>query len=123
MKALPEPGEELLRLINLGEFIVCIITTNLHMKKWYLTKRALEAVSTEEEAVVQLDKLTQIALAEIENAKAAIPLVEFDSRLGWEPSMEYVCHRENIEFKIRHLQYVLDNEIPTLRNHYRCILI
>lgn len=123
MKALPEPGEELLRLINLGEFIVCIITTNLHMKKWYLIRRALEAVSTEEEAVVQLDKLTKIALEEIENAKAAIPLVEFDSRLGWEPSMEYVCHRENIEFKIRHLQYVLDNEIPTLRNHYRCILI
>lgn len=123
MKALQNPNEELLRLINMGEFIVCIITTTLHIKKWYLAKCALQTVTAEAQANELLDQLEVIAHAEIDNAEQAIPLVEYDSRLGWEPSMEYVCHRENIEFKLRHLQYVLDKEIPSLRESYRCIQI
>ena len=38
------------------------------------------------------------------NAVSAIPLVEADSRLGWEPSMEYVCDRWRLEWKLRQLE-------------------
>ena len=122
LKALENPNEELLRLINLGEFMVCTILTGIHIKQWHMTKCKLLTVTTEEEALAQLDRLTEIAKEEIVNAQSAIPLVEYDSRLGWEPSMEYVCHRENIEFKISHLNYVIDTEIANMYKSYRCIL-
>jgi hypothetical protein len=34
------------------------------------------------------------------NARATIPYVEYDSRLGYEPSMEYMCDRAHLEWKI-----------------------
>ena len=37
---------------------------------------------------------------EIENARATIPLVEFDSRLGFEPSMEYMCDADHLYWKV-----------------------
>ena len=38
----------------------------------------------------RVDSMERIALEEIENTKDAIPLVRMNSRLGWEPSMEYI---------------------------------
>ena len=45
-------------------------------------------------------EMLEIAEAEIKNAEGAIPLVEFDSRLGYEPSMDYMCDRAHLEWKI-----------------------
>ena len=55
------------------------------------------------------------------NAESAIPFVEKDSRLGWEPSMEYMTDKWHIEWKLRQCQYVLDKEIPTIRKAAACI--
>lgn len=41
----------------------------------------------------------EIGEAEIENTKATIPLVELDSRLGWEPTMEYRADAEHLNWK------------------------
>ena len=46
--------------------------------------------------------MNAIAEDEIGNALRTIPLVEADSRLGYEPSMEYMCDRAHLEWKIRH---------------------
>ena len=43
---------------------------------------------------------TAIANAECENARSTIPAVEYDSRLGYEPSMEYMCDKEHLLWKI-----------------------
>lgn len=40
------------------------------------------------------------ARREYANARATLPLVDADSRLGWEPSMEYVGGRAQIEWKL-----------------------
>lgn len=112
------PNDELLRLINLGKFIGCMITTTINIKKWYLAKTALSIEQNLGHANKLIDELENIAICEIDNANKSIPLVEYDSRLGWEPSMEYVCHRENIEWKIRHLTYVLNSEIPDIRKSF-----
>ena len=40
------------------------------------------------------------AKKEYANAKAALPLVEADSRLGWEPSMDYAGGVEQIRWKL-----------------------
>ena len=44
------------------------------------------------------------AKAEYANATAALALVEEDSRLGWEPSMEYVGGPEQIRWKLARME-------------------
>ncbi len=111
-------NEELLRLINLGKFIVTILKTGINVKKWYINKARLLVEQDKKEIDKIFEDMIKIAEDEIENAKSAIPLVEQDSRLGYEPSMEYVCHKENIEWKIRHTRYVIDTEIPKYRKRF-----
>ena len=47
-----------------------------------------------------IDEMIELLKVEKENAIAAIPIVEFDSVIGFEPSMEYVTDRYRIEWKI-----------------------
>ena len=72
---------------------------------------------TEREKVLLLiDEAEKLLLAEKENAIATIPIVEKDSRLGWEPSMDYIGDKKHIEWKLRHLEYVLDYELGCYKN-------
>jgi hypothetical protein len=61
-----------------------------------------------------LDQIEELAAKEIQNAQEDIPAVEVDSRLGWEPSMEYVCDKWHLEWKIRQVNSAL-REIATYR--------
>ena len=58
------------------------------------------------------DEMIEIAHREIENTRNTIPLVEEDSRLGWEPSMEYICDPYHLEWKIRQVTQVIEKELP-----------
>lgn len=49
-------------------------------------------------------KLMEAARAEYANAKAALVFVENDSRLGWEPSMEYGGGAEQIRWKLKRME-------------------
>ena len=51
--------------------------------------------------------LKAIAEAEIKNAEDTIPLVRLDSRLGWEPSMEYMCDENHLVWKIKQVRLVM----------------
>lgn len=118
LSRISDPNEELERLINMGRYIVTVITTGINMKRWYSTKNQIFA-QTDRNAVQRLiDELEAILLSEKMNSKSAIEFVEKDSRLGWEPSMEYVGGRENILWKIKQVEYVLDIEIPELRKRF-----
>ena len=59
--------------------------------------------------------MTALAREEIANAEATIPLVEADSRLGWEPSMEYMTDRAHLEWKIERCRRTVDVVIPGMR--------
>lgn len=50
------------------------------------------------------EEMLKYARAEYENARAALKLVERDSRLGWEPSMEYAPGPEQIRWKMRRME-------------------
>ena len=67
----------------------------------------LRTAETVEETNAWLDKIEALAQKEIANAKEAIPFVELDSRLGWEPSMEYVTDKWHIEWKLRQMESML----------------
>lgn len=110
LKAIPDPNKELAYLINLGEYMCCYVQTGIHAKEWFLAKAKAGSADTREQVREQLDKLRAIAKAERANAEKAIPLVRKDSRLGWEPSMEYIADEEHIRWKLRHLDYVEEFE-------------
>lgn len=101
------------RIAGLGEYMAHSVTTARNVKEWHKRKVALSAESTDKATL--LDEMAKIARAEIENAKAAIPLVEYDSRLGYEPSMEYMCDKAHLEWKTSIVQRIIDEEIPRRR--------
>jgi len=103
------------RMLGLGRFIGNCVRTAINTKRWWLLKQRLEAAEQREEAGDILDEMVELAEVEIANAEATIPLVEADSRLGWEPSMEYMCDREHLEWKIALLREVIDQEVPKYR--------
>jgi hypothetical protein len=112
---LPEgKRDEACRIAGIAEFMGRTALTTHHVKESYFRKYALLSDENVDFDAV-LDELSEIFRAEIENARAAIPLVVFDSRLGYEPSMDYMCHREALEWKIELQTEILEKEIPALR--------
>ena len=73
--------------------------------------------SSKEEIQTILTSLEELVEVERANVLATIPAVENDSRIGWEPSMEYVCDKWHLEWKLRQLEFAL-KEIEM----YRAIL-
>lgn len=108
-------NDSLLYLLNLGNFMSHYIQTGIHAKKWHTLKCRFDYMQDRQESARILDEMEGLLLAEKENAKETIPYVELDSRLGWEPSMEYMCDREHIEWKLRQVDYVLQYEIANYR--------
>ncbi len=112
LKEIETPNEELLYLINLGEYIRCTIITGIHAKKWFVLKTALMLEHDHGKACALLEDIKKILAQEEQNAREAITFTDKDSRLGWEPSMDYIGDSERIEWKLRHIDYVLKREIP-----------
>ena len=95
------------RLAALGKFIRNSIITTINIKKWWLLNIALQHSSCPEDMFPILEKLRVIIFDEINNAQDTMPAVECDSRLGWEPSMGYVCDIWHLQWKVRHAESVL----------------
>lgn len=102
-----------MRIYGIAKFMANTAETAVNIREFFKRKRSLDG-ATPEEGNRMLDELRAICLRELENAKATIPLVEFDSRLGYEPSMEYMCDAAHIEWKIKLLLDVIEKEIPSL---------
>lgn len=91
-----------LDLYGVGRFMQYTARTAVNTKKWYLLK--LELLNGGENRKDIARRMAEIAENEIENAKKTMPLVERDSRLGFEPSMEYMCDKAHLEWKIFHTE-------------------
>ncbi len=115
LAAAPEQNEELLRLTNLGWFIYRTVLTNIHAKRFHLLKCRLYSSTTGNEYEACLNEIEALLKEEIQNTEATIPLVEADSRLGWEPSMLYITDRWHLEWKIRQVQYTLQTDMGYCR--------
>lgn len=115
LQSVPNINDKIEELINLGLFIIKIITTANNAKKWYVLKTQFRSESTKEGISDKLDEMEKLLHEEIENAKSAISLVEENSRLGWEPSMLYIADKWHIEWKIRQINHVLSCDIARYR--------
>lgn len=103
------------KMITLARYIANTLTTTLHIKEWWLKNQYLLTEDDPERSEVILDQIIIIAEKELDNVRATIPLVELDSSLGYEPSMDYVTDRAHLEWKIRQLTSVLKLDIPKYR--------
>ena len=95
------------RLIALGHFIRNTIRTTMNIKRWWQLNMELQTCENAENALKVLDELEALAAREIANTEDTIPSVESDSRLGWEATMDYVCDRWHLEWKIRQVKSAL----------------
>ena len=70
-------------------------------------------VFSDPDALAQiLREMIAIAGDEIRNVEDTIPLAQADSRLGWEPSMEYIGGVRHLEWKLRQTRQVMEQELP-----------
>ncbi len=118
LRSCPVMNEKLERLILLSQFITNCSKTSLHAKQWHSLICRMNVEPTQEGLGKIYDEMEALLLSEIKNAEETIPLVEADSRLGWEPSMLYMTDRWHLEWKIRQVRYVIDCDIAEYR---RCI--
>lgn len=115
LEKIPNKNEKLLYLLNLGKFILSCIITGIHAKRWHQLKCRLQCAEKVDIISDVLDEMERLLHAEAQNAERAIPLVQMDSRLGWEPSMEYMTDEAQIRWKLRQLDYVLNTELFAYR--------
>lgn len=115
LEACENKNENLKKLILLAKFIYRTILTVLNVKKHYILQQKLHIAGTHEEAGKLLDEIEALLLEERKNAQETIPLVQEDSRLGWEPSMEYTTDEDALKWKLRQIDYELDMVIPKFR--------
>jgi hypothetical protein len=106
-----------MRIANLGEFMGRTCRTAVNVKSaTALENIVLNEKSTSAEKAAAKAKIIELARDEYENAKAALPLVDADSRLGWEPTMDYCGGREQIEWKLKRMRgNYFNGEVPQPR--------
>ncbi len=110
LKTIENPGENLERLILLCKYIECQCVSSLNIKKWYLKKMELDHAK-KDRALQLVEEMREIMREEIKNAEAAIECTDYDSRLGWEPSMEYIADSDHLRWKISQVKYVMESEL------------
>ena len=100
------------RIANIGHFIANAARTAAGVKEFVKRKdRLLETHGEERNRLI--DEMIELCRREEANALDTIPLVEFDSMLGFEPSMEYMCDRAHIEWKLALLRQMMNEELPS----------
>ena len=117
LQMIENKNEELEYLVNMGEYICCYVRTGINAKIWY---RLCAKIKSEDNSKVILNiigEMKELLKKEKENAENAIEFVRRDSRLGWEPTMEYMGDEERIRWKIKHLEYVLEYEVSAFEKN------
>ncbi len=115
LEAIKNPNNALQKLINIGWFMYRTTVTVLNVKNLFILMHKLDIVESKDEAKKLLDGIEEILLSEKKNVEATIPLVQVDSRLGWEPSMEYTTDEAALRWKLKQLDIELNHRMPLYR--------
>ncbi len=100
------------RIAGVCAFIRNTMRTCVNIKEFAKLKFILKGTHGKERNDT-VDKLIEICKRERANALDTIPLVEFDSRLGYEPSMEYMTDKAHLDWKLGLLSDVIEKELPS----------
>lgn len=119
LESCDNPNENLLKLLNLARFMYNTTVSGVHNKEFHILKQKLTLCETPERAEKLFDEIEALLKAERKNAEDTIPLVRMDSRLGWEPSMEYTTDEECLMWKLRQVDHELEFTLPMYRSSNR----
>jgi len=108
-------NEQLKKLKALSKFMINSCKTALNVKELHILQNRLALAGTKENAASILDEMEQLIENERDNVLDTIPAVRVDSRLGWEPSMEYQCDEECLNWKLRQLEHAKNIALPEMR--------
>lgn len=109
--AAKQRNEKLDELTNLCHFIQNCVRTGINAKRWHMLVCRSNAAFEVEQLRSIYKEMDALLNAEREVVLDTIPLVEQDSRLGWEPSMLYMTDKRHLEWKLRQLDYVQGHEL------------
>lgn len=103
----PRRAEKAVRMADLAEYMARGAITAIHTRQAvrleHLVKFGLCDKAKEAEFRA---RVKEIAQEEYDNTRAALELMRRDSRLGWEPTMEYRGGTETVEWKLRRMEKV-----------------
>lgn len=111
LETVKNTNTELEYLLNLGKYICCYTKTGINAIKWYSVTSKMKAESDGKKIKELVVKAREIIHCERENAIKAMEFTDKDSRLGWEPSMDYLGDSAHIKWKLNHLDYVENTEL------------
>ena len=100
------------RILALCLFYRNTLRTAINIKEFYKRKYVLLDTHGEDRNKL-VSEMLDICRDEVNNAEDTIPLVEFDSRLGYEPSMEYIGDKAHIEWKLELIKELIEKELPS----------
>ena len=103
------------KMVGVGDFCGHAIRTMVHVKRWWMLNKRLEIEYDLVKANALLDEMLDLIEAEERNVTETIPLTEADSRLGWEPSMDYVGGTWHLKWKLYQLDNLKTKIIPAYR--------
>ncbi|MBO4304075.1 MAG: hypothetical protein J6A21_05770 [Lentisphaeria bacterium] len=101
--------------LGVAVFFGCALRTMYNTKKWWVGNMRLELEADFGKANALMDELEKIVEDEYANALRALPLAEKDSRLGWEPRMEYVGDADHIRWKLKQLDTLRESTMKAYR--------
>ena len=107
LESISDPGTRLLKLINMGKFMYHTCITGKNVKRLFILTQKLNIEGDRNTMSGILDSMEAILLEEKQNVLDTIPIVQCDSRLGWEPSMDYQGDEKCLRWKLRQLEYDL----------------
>ena len=95
------------RMADLAEYMARGVATALHTREavWLEHRVKFEGLSGDGERAARA-RVREIAQSEYDNTRAALELMRRDSRLGWEPTMEYRGGTKTVEWKLRRMEKV-----------------
>ena len=88
--------------------------TTINVKRWNVLRHKCAAETDSKKLLELHQQMIELGEAEIQNAEATIPLVQADSRLGWEPTMEYMADPYHLNWKIDVTRKVMEEEVKPL---------
>lgn len=107
------------RMLGIAKFTRNTLRTIFHVKNWWLTNVRLLGEVDPEKVFALLDRLKEIIALEKGNVLDTVPLVEADSRLGWEPTMGYMADRAHLLWKMEQLENLQTYDLDVYRKMFQ----
>lgn len=117
LRTIKNRSKELDKLIGLVEYMHRCHITALNFKEFTILKEKMMLEANLDKMAKLADKMEALLAKERANTEATIPLVQRDSSLGYEPSMDYIGGEGALRWKLKHMEYVLEHELPAYRRH------